>query len=103
VTGIFVSFAFIGIGLWRLPDIFPKRYEHSFYKLPRPVVKIVAAGNTIVSLVLAGLVALGQPSALALVLTWMVLSYVFYRYRLYTHMGGGGKLQEKMQELHSHE
>ncbi len=103
VTGIFVVFAFLGIGLWRLPQIFPKRYEHSFYKLPLPVLKFVAVGNTVVSLVFMLLVAVSQPTAFVLVVVWIVLSYAVYRYRLQTFAGDEDDLKKRMKGLDAHE
>jgi APA family basic amino acid/polyamine antiporter len=102
VTGIFIVFTFIGVAIWRLPKIFPARYEHSFYRLPMPVLKAVAVGNSVVSAGLAMLVGLSQPSALALVLAWMVLAYAVYRYRLSTY-AGEGSLKDRMESLDSHE
>ncbi len=102
VSGIFIIFALLGVAIWRLPSVFPDRYEYSFYKLPMPVLKFVAVGNTIVSSILALLVGLSQPSALALVIVWMVLSYGIYRYRIRTYTGDG-KLKDRMQGLDSHE
>lgn len=102
VTGIFTVFTFLGIALWRLPSVFPKRYEHSFYKLPMPVLRVVAVGNIVVSLAFALLVAVGQLSAFVLVLVWLVLSYLGYRYRLYSY-GDETELKNRMQSLDSHE
>ena len=102
VTSIFIIFAFLGIALWRLPKIFPKRYEHAFYKLPKPVLKIVAVGNSVLSLIFAAFVALSQPSAFILVLAWIAFALVVYRYRLYSY-SGDGSLKEKMSGLDSHE
>ncbi len=103
VTGIFVVFTFLGVGLWRLPKIFPKRYEHSFYKLPLPVLKVVAVGNSVVSVVFMLLVAVSQPTAFVLVIVWMVLSYVVYRVRLQTFAGDDEDLKKRMKGLDAHE
>jgi len=100
VTGIFVVFALLGVGLWRLPTVFPARYEHSFYRLPRPVLRVVAVGNSLVSVALVVLVGFSQPSALVLVLAWVGLAYVVYRYRLRVDTGD---LKERMRGLDSHE
>ena len=102
VSGIFIVFTFLGVALWRLPRIFPQRYEHSFYRIPKPALKVVAVGNSVVSFGLALLVGLSQPSALALVVAWMGLAYVVYRYRL-ANYGGEGSLKERMSGLDTHE
>ena len=102
VTGIFTVFAFLGLAIWRLPRLFPERYEHSFYKIPKPALRVVGAGNAVVSSLLALLVGLSQPSALALVLVWVALTYAFYRYRLRSHTGEGD-LRDRMKSLDAHE
>jgi APA family basic amino acid/polyamine antiporter len=102
VTGIFAVFAFLGVAIWRLPQVFPDRYEHSFYRIPKPALRVVAVGNSVVSAGLFFLVGLSQPSALALVLAWMGLTYVVYRYRLWNHTGEGN-LKDRMTGLDTHE
>ncbi len=103
VTGIFVVFTILGVALWRLPTVFPKRYEHSFYRLPLPVLKVVAVGNSVVSLLFMVLVAVGQPTAFGLLVLWIVLSYVVYRFRLQRFAGDEEDLKKRMQGLDSHE
>lgn len=102
VSGIFFVFAFLGYAIWRLPKVFPNRYEHSFYKLPMPVLKVVAVGNTVLSIGFAIAIGVTQPSALAVVFLWAGLAYVTYRYRLHTY-SGVGSLKDRMKELDSHE
>jgi APA family basic amino acid/polyamine antiporter len=102
VSGIFVVFTFLGWAIWRLPKVFPDRYEHSFYKLPKPLLIVVAVGNTVISFVLALLVGTERPSALAVVLLWMVVAYGFYRYRERIH-SGEGSFGDTMSGLDSHE
>lgn len=102
VTGIFILFAVLGVSIWRLPRVFPARYEHSFYRLPMPVLKLVAVGNSVVSLGLAVLVGLSQPTALLVVLAWVGLAYAVYRYRLSTY-AGEDSLKDRMRTLDSHE
>lgn len=102
VSGIFIVFTFLGVAIWRLPKVFPQRYEHSFYRLPMPVLKVVAVGNSAVSFILAILVGLSQPTALLLVLIWMVLAYAIYRYRIQTYEGEGS-LKDRMAGLDTHE
>lgn len=103
VTGIFVAFAILGVALWRLPQIFPGRYEHSFYKLPKPLLKFVAIGNTFVSILFGFFVAIGQPSALILVLGWIILSILIHRYRIRLYRKKDIDLEEQMSSLHGHE
>jgi APA family basic amino acid/polyamine antiporter len=103
VSGIFVAFAVLGVALWRLPTVFPQRYEHSLYRLPMPVLKVVAVGNIAISTIFGLLVAATQPTALALVLFWATMTYVVYRIRVRRYAAEGIDLKERMSSLHSHE
>ena len=103
VTGIFVAFMLGGVALWNLPKEFPERYQHSFYRLPMPVLKVVAVGNVVVSVVFTLLVAASAPSALAVVLAVVVLTYVAYRYRVYSYEKRGIDLKLRMRRLHENE
>ncbi|WP_254839635.1 APC family permease [Natronomonas marina] len=103
VTGIFIAFMIGGIALWNLPKVFPQRYEYSIYKLPMPVLRIVAVGNVVVSLLFTLLVVQSAPSALAVVLAWMILSAALYYYRIRAYEKKGVDLKERMALLHKHE
>ncbi|WP_436343507.1 APC family permease [Natronorubrum sp. FCH18a] len=103
VTGIFISFMISGVALWNLPKIFPDRYEYSFYRLPLPLLKVVAVGNTVVSAVFMVFVALGAPSALGLQFGWILLVSLLYVYRIRTYDTDGEDLRDKMSLLHKHE
>jgi APA family basic amino acid/polyamine antiporter len=91
------------VALWNLPKRFEQRYEHSLYRLPRPVLRFVAIAGALV----AGLFLLGVSVELgwlvAAVLGWMVLAYPVYRYRVRSLRGRGVDLHERMAGLHSHE
>jgi APA family basic amino acid/polyamine antiporter len=103
VTGIFVAFMLGGVALWNLPNEFPERYKHSFYRLPMPVLKVVAVGNVVVSIVFTLLVAASAPSALAVVLAVVVLTYVAYRLRVRSYAQRGIDLKMRMARLHENE
>jgi APA family basic amino acid/polyamine antiporter len=103
VTGIFIAFLIGGVALWNLPKTFPERYEHSIYRLPMPVLKVVAVGNVVVSAVFTVLVVGSAPSAFGVVLVWMVLSGVVYWYRVRVYDRKGIDLKARMAALHSHE
>jgi APA family basic amino acid/polyamine antiporter len=103
VTGIFIAFMIGGVALWNLPTVFPQRYEHSIYKLPMPVLRIVAVGNVIVSAIFTLLVVRSAPTALAVVVAWMVLSGLLYVYRIRAYAKEGVDLKERMALLHKHE
>ena len=103
VTGIFISFIISGVALWNLPKIFPDRYEYSFYKLPMPVLKVVAVGNVIISAIFMVFVALGAPTALGVQFGWIALVSLLYVYRIRTYGEEGEDLRDKMALLHKHE
>ncbi|SDQ33172.1 APC family permease [Natronobacterium texcoconense] len=103
VTGIFLSFMISGVALWNLPRVFPQRYEHSFYRLPLPVLKFVAVGNVVISFVFMVLVAASAPSALVVMLSIVLVASLGYAYRVRVADRNGFDLEEKMSLLHKHE
>ncbi|ARS88983.1 APC family permease [Natrarchaeobaculum aegyptiacum] len=103
VTGIFICFIFSGVALWNLPKVFPQRYEYSFYKLPLPVLKVVAVGNVVVSAVFVVFVAASAPSALLAQFAGIALASGLYVYRIRVSRRNGEDLREKMSLLHKHE
>ncbi|WP_276257614.1 APC family permease [Haloglomus litoreum] len=103
VTGIFIAFLIGGVALWNLPKTFPQRYEHSIYKLPMPVLKVVAVGNVVVSAAFTVLVVGTAPSAFGVVLVWIVLSALLYWYRVRAYDRKGIDLKARMAALHAHE
>ena len=103
VTGIFFTFIMGAIALWRLPTVFPQRYEFSFYKLPLPVLRVVAIGNAITCVAFTLLVATTAPSALLVVLSWIVLSAVIHQWRIRRYAEDGVDLEAQMALLHKHE
>jgi APA family basic amino acid/polyamine antiporter len=103
VTGIFIAFTIGGIAMWNLPKVFPQRYEYSFYKLPMPLLRVVAVGNVVVSILFTLLVIQSAPSAFLVVLAWMVLSTGLYFYRIRAYDRKGVDLKARMALLHKHE
>ena len=103
VSGIFIAVMVGGVALWNLPKIFPKRYEHSFYRLPMPVLKFVAVGNVVASFVFMLMVVSSAPSAIAVVVVWIALVAFGYFYRVRRYKKRGVDIREKMALLHEHE
>jgi APA family basic amino acid/polyamine antiporter len=103
VTGIFITFMVGGVALWNLPKRLPQRYEQSAYTLPLPLLKAVAVGNVVVSMVFIFLVAASAPSALAFQLGWILLVSLLYVYRIRADDREDGDLRERMSLLHEHE
>ena len=103
VTGTFLSFMISGVALWNLPTKFPQRYADSVYKLPLPVLKLVAIGNIVVSFAFMLLVAASAPTALAFVAAFSILSSLGYVYRVRSSTNAGVDLRTEMSVLHGHE
>jgi basic amino acid/polyamine antiporter, APA family len=103
VTGIFITFMIGGVALWNLPSTFPQRYEYSIYKLPLPVLKVVAVGNVVVSFAFTLLVAASAPTALVFVVCCMALASLAYVARIRAYERRGVDLREEMSLLHKHE
>jgi len=101
--GLLVSIVFLAVAAYRLPKIFPQRYEHSFYKLsPRVLLVAVVGGITVPSLFWV-LSMVEMPIVGVAFLGWMALAYPFYRMRLWRYEKQGVDLKERMRGLHTHE
>ena len=103
VSGIFIAVMVGGVALWNLPKIFPQRYEYSIYKLPMPVLKVVAVGNVVTAALFTLMVASSAPTALAVVVGWIVLVALGYLYRVRRYEKQGIDIREQMSLLHEHE
>lgn len=103
VGGTLLSFMISAVALWNLPSTFPQRYEYSIYKLPLPVVKLVAIGNIVVSVGFTLLIAASAPSALVVLAVFLVLAALGYVYRVRAYRKQGTDLRAEMSMLHSHE
>ena len=101
--GLLISIIFLAVAAYRLPKIFPQRYEHSFYKLsPRVLLIAVIGGITVPSLFWV-LSMIEMPLVGFAFLGWIVLGYPFYRLRLRRYEKKDVDLKERMKSLHSHE
>ncbi|MEF8914552.1 APC family permease [Natronomonas sp.] len=100
---LLLSIVFLAIAAYRLPKVFPQRYEHSFYRLPRPLLYFAAAGGVIVPSIFWILLMTEHPYVGAGVLAWLVLGYPVYRYRVYRYDERGVDLRSRMKFLHDHE
>lgn len=100
---LLLSIIFLAIAAYRLPKVFPQRYEHSFYRLPLPVLYVAAAGGVIVPTVFWILLMTEHPYVGAGILVWLVLGYPFYRYRVHRYAKRGVDLRSRMKFLHDHE
>lgn len=101
--GLLISIIFLAVAAYRLPKIFPQRYEHSFYKLsPRVLLAAVVGGITVPSLFWV-LSMVEMPLVGFAFLGWIVLGYPFYRLRLWRYEKKDVDLKERMKSLHTHE
>ncbi len=103
IVGILMLFMIGGTALWNLPKVFPKRYEYSIYKLPMPLLRVVAIGNVIVSFVFIIFIVSSAPTALLFFLAWLALVTVAYFYRIRAYENKGESLKDQMALLHKHE
>ncbi len=100
---LLLSIIFLAIAAYRLPKLFPQRYEYSFYRLPRPILYASAAGGILVPTIFWLLLLTEQPAAGIGILAWIVVGYPVYRYRLRRYRQAGIDLREQMKLLHDHE
>jgi APA family basic amino acid/polyamine antiporter len=100
---LLLSIVFLAISAYRLPKVFPQRYEHSFYKLPRPVLYGSVVGGIVVPSVFWLLLLTEHPFIGAGILAWMALGYPFYRLRVRRYERQGIDLRSRMAALHDHE
>lgn len=103
IVGILMLFIIGGIALWNLPKVFPKRYEYSIYKLPMPLLRVVAVGNVIVSFVFIIFIVSSAPTALLFFVGWLALVTAAYFYRIRAYEKKGENLKDQMALLHKHE
>ena len=100
---LLMSIVFLAIAAYRLPKVFPQRYEHSFYRLPRPVLYVTAVGGVVVPTGFWLLLMTQYTYTGLAVLGWMAVGYPVYRYRVYRYDQRGVDLRSRMKLLHDHE
>lgn len=97
------SIILLGIAAWRLPSVYPDRYQYSFYRIPKPILYLSAAGGILVS-ALFWVLTTSQEWVIGLgILAWIAVGYVFYRLRVRRYDRRGIDLQTRMKALHDHE
>ncbi|MDZ7730790.1 MAG: hypothetical protein U5K37_07525 [Natrialbaceae archaeon] len=92
-----------GVALWRLPDRFPLRYEHSIYKLSMPVLKITAVSVAFFSSFFWLAMITELPEVVGVIVALILSGYVVYRYRVHSFKQKGIDLKERMASLDAHE
>lgn len=103
ITGL-VGGVISSVALWNLPKRFERRYEFSIYKIPRPILKVIAVTSALISLTFLAGVSLEMGWVLAIIFGWMALGYPAYRYRVRSlRKKKGVDLVERMKSLHDYE
>lgn len=100
---LLMSIVFLAVAAYRLPKVFPQRYEHSFYRLPRPVLYVTAVGGVVIPTAFWLLLMTQYTYTGLAVLGWMVVGYPVYRYRIHRYDRRGVDLRSRMKLLHDHE
>jgi basic amino acid/polyamine antiporter, APA family len=89
--------------LWNLPRRFPKAYERSIYRLPRPVLRITAIGAATTA-GLVGLAMASQGTTVVVTIAGFVLAgYLYYRYLCHRFAKSGFDLRARLARLDDHE
>ncbi len=91
------------VALWNLPKRFEERYRHAFYRLPMPVLRAVAIGGALVSVVFLLGVSIDLGPIVVAILLWIALAYPAYRYRVRSLAKQGVDLHARMAGLHANE
>lgn len=100
---LLLSVVFLAVSAWRLPKVFPQRYEHSFYKLSPRVLTAAVVGGVAVPALFWVLLMMESPLPGVLLLGIIVVGYPVYRLRLWWYEKREVDLKPRMKELHAHE
>ncbi|WP_255168212.1 APC family permease [Natrononativus amylolyticus] len=97
------SIILLGIAAYRLPTLFPDRYEHSFYRLPKPLLYVSAAAGVAIPALFWVLTTTELPIVGVGIVAWIALGYPVYRYRVHRYDQRGIDLESRIAQLHDHE
>lgn len=92
-----------GVALWRLPTVFPERYQMAPTKLPIPVLRAVAVLGVLSALGLMFVVAAQIPWIIGLYVAYSTLGYLVYRLRIRQLAATGTDLKALLSDLADHE
>lgn len=103
--GLVLLYAFflLSISAWRLPTVFPERYNNAYIRIPRTLLMLVALGGGLSTLLFWVLLVSQMPLMGALILGWIAVGYLVYRYRSSKLESTGVNLKRKFQSLDAHE
>lgn len=92
-----------GVALWRLPTVFPQRYEFSIYKLPMPVLKATAVGLVFFSALFWLAILSELPQIIGVIVALILIGYAVYWLRVRSYAKEGVDLKARMALLDKHE
>jgi len=103
--GLVLLYAFflLAVAAWRLPTVFPARYENAYIRIPKPLLMLVALGGGLSTVLFWVLLVSQMPLIGALILGWIALGYPVYRYRSSKVEQQGVDLKQKFRTLDAHE
>jgi len=103
--GLVLLYAFflLAVAAWRLPTVFPARYENAYIRIPKPLLMLVALGGGLSTVLFWVLLVSQMPLIGALILGWIALGYPVYRYRSAKVEQQGVDLKQKFRTLDAHE
>jgi APA family basic amino acid/polyamine antiporter len=88
ILSIFLAIAVLtvnclnAVALWRLPTVFPDRYANASITLPSTLLRAVALGGVLRSVVLIGVTSLRLPQMIGIVAAYIVIGYGVFRLRI---------------------
>ncbi len=103
--GLVLLYAFflLAVAAWRLPAQFPERYENATVRLSPAVLKLIAIGGAL-STVLFWVLLVSQLLWMGvLILGWIALGYPVFRYRAAQLQREGTDLRKRLRRLDEHE
>jgi len=100
---LLLAIIFLAVAAYRLPRVFPQRYEHSFYKLSPRVLLVAVVGGITVPALFWLLLSIEMPRVAGALLAWIALGYPVYRLRIRWYRKRDVELKERMKSLHAHE
>ena len=103
--GLVLLYAFflLSVAAWRLPSLYPERYQNASIKLPRVALMLAAIGGGVSTLVFWLLLSSQLPAMGLLILGWIALGYPVFRYRVATFERNGIDLRDRLGTLDDHE
>lgn len=99
VSAVLLGNTLSAVGLWNLPERYPRHYSRSRFRLSPPVLRLTAVLGALASGALLAVVVLEKPVIGGFYLAWFGLGYVYYRYRIRKYRGLGEDLYERMTSL----